>query len=203
MKYFQNLPKVFDVDDRGKYLLVTNIMARVNIIPSLLKDLSLYYEYDIQDEDTPEIVASKYYGSSENYWLVMFSNQALDPQWDWPLSNRIFEKYIENKYGSTATALSTLDHYEKTVTTRNSLTNESYQETFVIDETEYNEPTTDETITITQGNLTSTITISTEKRAISKYEKERLANEKKRNIKLLDKRYYDLVVVQFKKLMEK
>lgn len=203
MRYFQNLPKVFDVDDKGKYLLMTNILARVNIIPSLLNDVSLYYEYDVQDEDTPEIIASKYYGASENYWLVLFSNQSLDPQWDWPLSSRNFEKYIEKKYGSTSNASATIDHYEKIVTTKNSLTGESFEETFVIDQTEYNQPTNDKIITITEGNLTSTITISTVKKIISKYEKERLINEKKSKIKLLDVRYYDIIVQQFQTLMRK
>jgi len=32
--------------------------------------------------DTPEIVAEKFYGNSYRYWIVLLSNNIIDPQWD-------------------------------------------------------------------------------------------------------------------------
>jgi hypothetical protein len=41
----------------------------------------------------------------------------IDPQFDWPLSDETFKKYIINKYGSIANAQTTYHHYEKVVET--------------------------------------------------------------------------------------
>jgi hypothetical protein len=61
----------------------------------------LYYTYDIQEGDTPEIIAHKYYGDSYRYWIVLFANELLDPQWDWPMTYKMFEQYLADKYPST------------------------------------------------------------------------------------------------------
>ena len=92
MKYFQKLPKVLIRDEKGVSTLYTNIMARASIINDILDNPMLFYKYDIQDGDTPEIVADKYYGNSYRFWLIMFSNRMLDPQWDWPLNSTNFNK---------------------------------------------------------------------------------------------------------------
>ena len=74
MKYFETLPKIVQTENFSAQLM-TNIMARASVIPSLLTNPLVYYEYDIQDGDTPEIVAQKYYGDSYAYWVVLYTNQ--------------------------------------------------------------------------------------------------------------------------------
>jgi hypothetical protein len=74
MQYFDSLPKAIKTKD-GVSILMTDLMARCSIIPEILKNPMLYYEYTIQDGDTPEIVAYKYYGDSYRYWIVLFANQ--------------------------------------------------------------------------------------------------------------------------------
>jgi hypothetical protein len=114
MKYFDTLPKIIQTIN-GQSNLYTNLMARASMIPKVMTDPSNYYQYDIQEGDTPEIIADKYYGDSYRYWIVLFSNQLLDPQWDWPMSTTLFEHYMKNKY-SNINPHNVMHHYEKTIT---------------------------------------------------------------------------------------
>jgi hypothetical protein len=61
----------------GNSKIMTNIMVRVSIIPQILNNLAIYYQYDIQEGDTPEIIAHKYYGDSYRY-LDSFICQSVD-----------------------------------------------------------------------------------------------------------------------------
>jgi hypothetical protein len=200
MKYFNTLPKILTSDSKGNDIILTNLLARSSIIPSILNDVSLYYEYDVQGGETPEIVAYKYYGSTEDFWVVLFSNQILDPQWDWPLSGQNFDDYIISKYGSLSNATSRISHYEEKITTTISDTVEPPEiEIYVIDETAYNLPGPPEkTFTLPSGFIVSVLT---EKRIVSVYEKELDLNESKRKIRLLNKNYTSIIEQELRTLM--
>lgn len=108
MQYFKTLPKiVYNNPITGDPLVMTNIMTRASIIPSLLKNPLVFYQYNVQEGDTPEIVAFKYYGDAYRYWIVMFANQYLDPQFNWPLNYSEFGNYINDKYTLTGNVIST------------------------------------------------------------------------------------------------
>ena len=114
MQYFETLPKIIKTEVGGTSTLLVNIMARCSVIPEILKSPLVYYSYDIQEGDTPEIIAYKYYGDSYRYWIVLYANQIMDPQWHWPLESSILEDYITDKYDFNAKT--TVHHYEKVVT---------------------------------------------------------------------------------------
>lgn len=197
MKYFNTLPKIAYTNPLGVSTIYTNIMARANLIPKSLSNSLSFYEYSIQDEDTPEIIAHKYYGSVDRFWMVLYANQINDPQWDWPLSSRKFEKYVKNKYPNT---LNDLHHYEMIVKKdiQGSLVG-STTEKFIISEEDYNSMIPEEINTYVLPEETVTVTIT--KQEISNYEFENTENEKKRNIKLLKKDYVNQLEKEFMKLM--
>jgi len=196
MQYFDSLPKVIKTKD-GISILMTDLMARCSIIPEILRDPMLYYEYTIQDGDTPEIVAYKYYGDSYRYWIVLFANQITDPQWDWPLSSNAFDAYIDNKYQSF-NPYSTTHHYEKTITQYDTTTQTTTIKNIIIDEDTYNSLITGtNTYSLPTGNVTITVT----KAAVSYYDYELNLNESKRTINILNVNYVDQLEEQFKELM--
>ena len=110
MKYFDTLPKIITSDNNNNNIILTNLLARASVINSLLTNPLLFYSYDIRENETPEMIANKYYGSPDNFWVVMMANQLLDPQWDWPLNYNEFNLYIINKYGSVQNAQSQVSH---------------------------------------------------------------------------------------------
>ena len=101
-KYFNYFPKtLYSLDDGGtKFDSVTNIIARFAFEDKLKENSAAFYKYEIKDSDTPEIIAKKYYESSERHWIVLLFNNIIDPQWDWPLVDRTLNEYIDNKYSS-------------------------------------------------------------------------------------------------------
>jgi hypothetical protein len=178
------------------------------MIPSLMKNPLLFYSYDIQEGDTPEIVASKYYGDANRHWMVLYANQILDPQWSWPLTTQQLGKYIADKYAAEAEeanvpssisyAQQTIKHHLKTFGTNNSDTGRTNL-TVIVDEEDWNliQP---ETITQTFSNGTSVQKIIS-KSAISLYDYEVQANERKRKIFLINNIYASQLEAQLKELL--
>lgn len=200
MQYFKSLPKVRYLDENNTTTVFTNLMARASIIPSILNNTLAYYTYDIQDGDTPEIVAYKYYGDINRFWIVLYCNKIIDPQWDWPLSSNKFEKYVLNKY---PTSLNNVHHYEKITTKTNNVQNTNSTTTVdnqIISQTVYNNLPSDLTNTYNIGAEQVQINVKT--KAVTNYEYEIEQNELKRNIKLLNKMYTDKLEAQFLELMK-
>jgi hypothetical protein len=197
MQYFDTLPKIVKTDSNRISVVMTDLMARCSIIPEILKNPMVYYDYDVQDGDTPEIVAYKYYGDSYRYWIVLFANQITDPQWDWPLSTNDFDAYIANKYTSF-NPYSTVQHYEKIVTQYDASTQTTTTKNIVIDEDTYNSLVIG---TTTYTLPTGIVTITISKAAVSYYDYELNINESKRSIKILNSAYVDQLEKQFTDLM--
>jgi hypothetical protein len=198
MQYFDSLPKIVHINEFGVSKVMTNIMARVSIIPQILNNPAIYYEYDIQDGDTPEIIAHKYYGDSYRYWLVLFANQLMDPQWDWPLSGNELSAYLVKKYGENYNTYSEIHHYEKIITQFDYGTNITTTNKVTVSEDIYN-------AIVPQTNYfslsTGDVSIAVDKSAVSVYDYENDLNEQKRNIKILNAAYVNKVEEEFKKLM--
>jgi hypothetical protein len=197
MQYFSILPKIIKTDSFGNSILMINLMARASVIPSLLQNPANYYPYDIQDGDTPEIVAHKYYGDVYRYWIVLFSNQILDPQWQWPLNSNEFQNYLIAKYPST-NIYSEAYSYEKIITQFDFNTNTTTVNTVKISQETYNSFIAS---TTTVNLPTGTVSISTSAKKVSIFENELNLNESNRNIKLIKSSYVNQLETQLKTLM--
>jgi hypothetical protein len=198
MQYFDTLPKIVSTDSTGNSKVMTNLLARSSIIPEILKNPLVYYSYDIQEGDTPEIIAYKYYGDSYRYWIVLFANELLDPLWDWPMTSKVFEKYLTDKYPSID-VYSEIQYYEKVITQYEVNSQTTTVNKVKINQSAYNvlPVTQTETYEVTTGP----VVITTERNAVSVYDYELELNESKRNIKILNSNYVDLMETQLKNLM--
>jgi hypothetical protein len=199
MKYFNTLPRIVTSDNNSNGILLTNLMARASLIPEALKNPVLYYTYDIQEGDTPEIIAHKYYDDPYRYWIVLFTNQITDPQWDWPMSSSVFEKYIIKKYTGTGINVYSDVHNFEIITTQTDLATKTITKNSVtvgIEQFLAEVPRTS-TYTLPTGSVTVTTSI----RGVSYYTYEEELNESKRNIKLLNKSYVDEFESELKRLM--
>lgn len=194
MKYFASTPKIAVTDKFGNSVVYRNIMARLSIIPSVLKNPLLYYEYDVQDGDTPEIVAHKYYGDVNRYWIVLFSNQMMDPQFDWPLDYRNLVSYIEDKYQDP----NAIHSYQKIITLTNLKDNTTTVNTYTISQTEFDD-IVEETKTLDM--VSGVVVYTLEKKSITNYEYEVQVNDAKRSIKLLNRDYASQLEQEFQALM--
>jgi hypothetical protein len=101
--YFSKFPKLyhsFDGFNTSQY--ITNLLTRFTFEQNFKTNTAAYYEYDIREGDTPEIVASKIYNSPERHWIVLLMNDMVDPQFDWPLQYETLTRFIDSKYLSNA-----------------------------------------------------------------------------------------------------
>lgn len=117
-QYFDKFPLIpYDINKTGisNFQVVTNIFFRIQVLKEVLNNITSYYAYVINDEDTPEILAEKIYGTPEAHWVILLANNIIDPQYEWPLKPDAFNKYIVKKYGSVANAKNQIHHYEKLV----------------------------------------------------------------------------------------
>jgi hypothetical protein len=194
-KYFNNFPKeYYTLEDRPNGLdIVTNIISRFSLEQSFKENTSIYEKYNVQDSDTPEIIASKIYDSPERHWIVLAMNDIVDPQWDWPLDYRTLISFIDDKYTANANVAAgqtglvwaqqnTQSYYS--VEKRTTVKNGEYLEKKVqVDANTYaNVSVTSSNVTLSDGNQ---ITISVTKESKTYYDYELAENESKRQIKIL------------------
>ena len=153
--YFRNLPRVgYDINGTGKdsFLSVTNIMKRVKFKPSVLEDISNYYPYFVKEGERPDIISHAQYGTIGYAYLIMLINDIQDPNFDWPLSSQIFEKYIINKYGSVTIAIAGVKNYYQIIRAEVARTGTSErvpEVKFAVDETTYDALDTADRSTLT------------------------------------------------------
>jgi Base plate wedge protein 53 len=207
MQYFQTLPLITQTDPYGNSITTNNIITRAYFLPSLLNNLLLFYTYDLRPGDTPENIAYKYYSDIYSYWVVLYSNNIIDPQAQWPLDDQQFILYLNDKYASAANGVSnvlpyitsSVHHYEQYITTTNSNDNQGQTITIQIDGPTYNSFVNYSTTSSFSDGSTVTKTVSVA--AISIFDYENNLNESKRNIKIMNKNYYPSVQSQFQNLM--
>lgn len=101
MSYFNNFPQIlysFDTGQSVSAFTMTDILLRVKTQTDS-NGLLAYDEYDIQDGETPEILADKFYNDSTLHWIILLTNDIIDPRWEWPLDQQTLLSYVDNKYG--------------------------------------------------------------------------------------------------------
>jgi len=212
-KYFNYFPKTFYTsnNDVNGVEAITNIIARFAFDSQLKENTSAFYPYQVQDSDTPEIIADKYYGNVEYHWVVLLFNNIIDPQFDWPLKNDTLIDYIDKKYtanGSANTpaqsgltwALSenNVQGYFKVVTTTandGTIT----QEKITIDANTYANVTTGSNTYTTQAG--EAVTVRTTKETQSYYTYETNLNEAKREINLVKSDFLPQIEKEFKRVI--
>lgn len=171
--YFSKFP-VLQYDIAGtnvEFKTVINLLKRVRLREKVKNNLFIYYDYDVMDGERPDIVAEKYYGSSQYHWLVLFSNSIVDPLFEWPLEYNDFIALVEKKYGSVPEAHRVVHHYELSPSG------------LIIDEDTYN------------------ATPAGDRRSVSNYEYEEELNDTRRSIKLIDKTYLGAIDAELEALL--
>jgi hypothetical protein len=98
--FFSTYPKTI-INNR----LITDLTARAAIRQKYSDRLSIYYPYALQEGDTPEIIAAKYYGDPERHWIVMLANDTINPFFDFALDYQVFDRYLNDKYKNEANSV--------------------------------------------------------------------------------------------------
>ena len=123
MGYFSQIPDFNYVDRNanariGDYTRVKNLFRRIKLRENIFQNTTFFEKYQIKGDDRPDNVAYKIYGDSELDWLVLISNNIINIQTEWPMTQLTFDAFILDKYG-TYQNLNAVHHYE-TIEVKNS-----------------------------------------------------------------------------------
>ena len=187
--YFNRLPN-FEYVNRlpdakiSDYIQVKNLFKKGVIREDIFQDITFFTKYQIQGDDRPDNVAAKVYGDPTLDWIVLQSNNIINVQTEWPLSQNRFDEYCLAKYGSYDSLYNGVHHYE-TIEIKNS-------NGVVIVPGEQQVPS-DFSVTYYDDRLRQYITAS-EVSAVTNYTYEEDIQTKKRNIFLLKQLYVPTVL---------
>lgn len=105
-RYFENLPNMFYANT-----LCKDITRRVVTIDTESNAPFTFYPYDLEHDLRSDHVAEYYFEDSDLDWLIYISNRVIDPYYEWPLNDREFEIFVEDKHGSSETAKKRIKYY--------------------------------------------------------------------------------------------
>lgn len=182
-RYFRYFPTTkYDVANSSfsKSELVRNITLKTRIIDQIaVDDPYLFFSYTVAEGERPETIADFYYGSVDFVWLVLMSNNIVDPYNQWPRDFEDFNAYIRKKFASQAGSVDPIEWAQNTTIDTNIV--------------HYKNIATP-TVTISADTYTRAQTfnpefVPAEWTAVRHYEFELEQNEQYRNIQLLNESY--------------
>jgi len=181
-KFFNYFPKVVYFSDRDQPSLdiITNLTFKFKFNEGFKENSVVYYDYIVPEGETPEILADKFYNSSERHWIILMVNNIINPLIDWPMNYITLNKYINSKYSANNYADSA-----NTSVSGLSWSKSNIKEYFIKEKNTV--ISTGEELKKTRGSKTY-------------YEYELENNENKRKIKLLKTEFVPLLEKEFKEL---
>lgn len=206
--YFNLIPNIeYDAKPIGypftksDFVTAKNFFRRYEINPDVFS-YSVYYEkYSILEGETPSIVSNKYYDTPFYDWVIILTNNIINPLFDWPLSSSALQKYCENKYGDPFATIAhyetdevKIDDYLRGDSTGRRVPIKVQEGGLMVDEQFYNSP-----FRYWDGTNTITVPGSSVSHPVSAFDYEQKLNEERREIYMLKNRYLSQFVSEFKR----
>ena len=189
--YFSLLPNISYDEKPIKYpfsesdfVTAKNFFRRYKINDDIFSFATFFKKYAILDGERPDSLANKAYGDPFYDWVILLTNNMVNAQYDWPMTNYELQKVLEEEFDD---AYSEIHHYE-------TIKIGQYAAGLRVDETFYNgqhKVNVNGTMSLKNGSeICGPVTVA------EYYTRE---NEKKREIYLLKPAYFQSFVDDFRK----
>jgi len=102
--YFRKLPS-FEYVSRlpdakiGDYIEVKNLFKKGALRQDIFQNVAFFEKYKILGDNRPDNVAFEIYDDSTLDWVILLSNNIVNIQTEWPLTQESFDNYLREKYG--------------------------------------------------------------------------------------------------------
>ena len=116
--YFNNLPdflyvnRTVDGRNNNDYSVVKNLFKRAKLRDDIYQNVTFFDKFIIDGDDRPDNVADKIYNDPTLDWVVLISNNILNVQSEWPMSQIDFNTYVTEKYENETVLYSGIHHYK-------------------------------------------------------------------------------------------
>lgn len=185
--FFTNFPSVqYDMGRVNITLTVQNPLVRFKLLDILKNKSAIYYEHVVEDGQSAQYIANRYYGDVTLDWVIFLVNDIYDVEYEWPMEYQAFTSFVKSKYGSIESALNTTHHYEWI-----------YQPQEVL----FDGTIIPEDVIKVDATTFASLGIN-EKREVSNYTYEENENERKRNIKILQREFLDQLLSEAESIFE-
>ena len=196
--YFNNLPDFLYVnrtkDGRmdGDFSVVKNFFKRAKLRTDVFQDLTFFTKFNVIGDDRPDNVADNFYDDPTLDWIVLLSNNIVNIQSEWPLSQADFFTYLSEKYPDENVLYSGIHHYEA---------NEVKTSTDVIIIPSGIRVGVGQSVSFFDEGLNQQVTKTNVASPVTNYMHEQKLNDKKREIFLLKPTYVNLLIDDLEEIM--
>ena len=187
-EYVSRLPDA-NISD---YIPVKNLFKRGQLREDIFQDLSVFTKYQIKGDDRPDNVADNFYDDPTLDWIVLLSNNIVNVQSEWPLSQADFFTYLSEKYPDENVLYSGIHHYEA---------NEVKTSTDVIIIPSGIRVGVGQSVSFFDEGLNQQVTKTNVASPVTNYMHEQKLNDKKREIFLLKPTYVNLLIDDLEEIM--
>jgi len=175
--YFQLFPHRWFTLSNGETILYNNFTRAVGVTNSIVEDETNLINYIIADGERAEQISQRVYGSTEYWWIIYHVNRIENPVVDWPYPNSILDDIRLEEFPNSSPV--DVHHYE-----------DKYDNIVDINHFRALYPNYDDARIVAENELTI-VTLD------EFYTGE---NEEKRNIRLVDPLYIDVIAGQLEAL---
>ena len=198
--YFRKLPNLDypsllkNRESNVDYVQTKNLFRRVKIREDLFANFMQFDKYEIVGDERPDNVSEKVYGRDDLDWVVLLSNNIIDVNNEWPLSQLQLNRFLSDKYAPQK--LVSIHHYE-TLELRNDKNQLILPAGIVVDEDfslEY----------LSGGQIKSTSSLVEGRpvRAVTFFDYENDLNDQKRTINVLKRDFLGIFIKDFERIMK-
>ena len=198
--YFRKLPNLDypsllkTRESNVDYVQTKNLFRRVKIREDLFANFMQFDKYEIVGDERPDNVSEKVYGRDDLDWVVLLSNNIIDINNEWPLSQLQLNRFLADKY--TPQELVSIHQYE-TLELRDSKNQLILPAGLVVDE-DFNL----EYLSGGQIKSTNSLVQGRPVRAVTFFDYENDLNDQKRNINVLKPDLFGLFMKDFDRVMK-
>ena len=198
--YFRRLPNLDypsllkNRESNTDFVQTKNLFRRAKVREDLFENFMQFDKYEIIGDERPDNVAEKVYNSSTLDWVVLMSNNIIDINNEWPLTQSQLNLFLDNKY--TPQELVSIHHYE-TLELRDNKNQLILPAGLVVD-ADFNL----EYLSGGQVKSTNSLVDGRPVKAVTFYDYENSKNDKKRNINILKQEFLGIFIKDFERIMK-
>tara|TARA_R100000406_G_C3109890_1_gene124050 strand:- start:26 stop:694 length:669 start_codon:yes stop_codon:yes gene_type:complete len=198
--YFRRLPNLDypsllnDRESNIDFVQTKNLFRRAKVREDLFANFMQFDKYQIVGDERPDNVAEKVYDRDDYDWIILMSNNIIDINNEWPLTQSQLNEFLNEKY--TPQELVSIHHYE-TLELRDNKNQLILPAGIVV-----NEDYSLEYLSGGQVKSTNSLVDGRPIRAVTFYDYENDLNDKKRNINVLKSEFVGTFIRDFERIMK-
>jgi hypothetical protein len=91
------------------FITAKNFFRRYKVNDEIFSYVVFFTKYTIVDGDRPDTLADRLYGDPFYDWVILLTNNLVNSQYDWPMTNYTLSKVVEKEFDDP---YGTIHHYE-------------------------------------------------------------------------------------------